>query len=280
MKPMRMTITLVLGLFCFCATHANGASKPIQLFNGKNLSGWTTWLKTSQHTDPQSVFTVADHSIRISGEGYGYLATNDEFENYRLKLEFRWGKQSHTDRGERKGTALDSGVFLHATGPHGNSHDGDGAYMAAIECNVYQGATGDFLLIRGDDREGHLIVPRATVSQASFTDSDGFPFWQPGGQKRELHTFGRINWSKKSLEWKDQRDFRGSNDLERPYGNWNRLVCECRDRSISTWLNGTLINQVSDVYPYKGKILLQCEGAEIYYRNITLTPLASTKTPK
>ena len=268
---------LILSAICFFAVFNAKAASPIRLFNGVDLSGWTSWLRESQHEDPNKVFTVSEASIRISGEGYGYLATLNEFENYRLSLEFRWGDQAATDRRDRKGKALDSGVFLHASGPHGNSHDGDGAYMAAIECNVYQGATGDVLLIRGDDPQGKLIVPRASVAQAAILDADGFPFWSPGGRSRSLHTFGRINWLHKSPQWQDQRDFRGKHDLEKPYGEWNRLQCECRNRTITIRLNGTRINQVSQVYPHKGKVLLQCEGAEIFFRKILLTPIDSEK---
>ncbi|NIP96834.1 MAG: DUF1080 domain-containing protein [Akkermansiaceae bacterium] len=246
------------------------AAEPVKLFNGTNLDGFTTWLRDTRSDDPRGVFSVADGAIRISGDGYGYLATKRLFRNYHLKLEFRWGSQAGLDRKERKGKALDSGVFLHATGPHGNSHDGEGAYMAAIECNVFEGATGDVLLIRGNDAEGKLIAPRVQVTAGPRRDADGFPYWQPGGRPLTLRRWGRVNWRGKARDWADVRGFRGPGDLEKPAGEWNRLECVCRNGAITLVLNGTTVNQVTDVSPREGRILLQCEGAEIFFRSLSL----------
>lgn len=244
------------------------------LFNGENLEGFTTWLRASKREDPLDVFSVEDGSLRISGAGYGYLATLEEFENFHLKLAFRWGDQEGLERGERKGKALDSGVFLRATGPDGNSEDGDGAFMAAIECNLFEGASGDFLLIRGRDADGQLIVPRVAVKASPERDRDGFPFWEAEGETVNLETWGRVNWKGKSRAWEDVRGFRGANDMEKPAGQWNELECRCADGEITVRLNGVLVNQVRQAWPRRGKILLQCEGAEIHFREVRVKELA------
>src|SRR5271163_3101795 len=54
----------------------------IKLFNGKDLTGWTTWLKDSKREDPKKVFGVQDGMIRIAGMPMGYLATDKAYENY------------------------------------------------------------------------------------------------------------------------------------------------------------------------------------------------------
>lgn len=233
----------------------------------------STWLRETKHEDPRGVFTIDGATLRISGDGYGYIATEESFRNYRLTLDYRWGDQQGLDRRERKGKALDSGVFLHATGPHGNSHDGGGAYMAAIECNIFEGATGDSLLIRGTDEHGKLIAPRVQVEAREERDADGFPIWQQGGKRVTLERWGRVNWPNKSRDWKDVRGFRGRRDIEKPPGEWNTLVCLCRGASITVTLNGVTVNHVTNVWPTEGKILLQCEGAEIVFRDVRLTPL-------
>lgn len=249
------------------------AKDPVPLFNGKNLEGFETWLRASKKADPENVFSVVDGTIRISGNGFGYLATRRNFSNYHLKLEFRWGTQRGLNRKERKGKALDSGVFLHATGPHGNSHDGEGAYMAAIECNIFEGATGDILLIRGDAEDGREISPSVQVRAAKGTDFEKMPFWSANGTPITLKRWGRVNWFHKSKEWKDVRGIRGSRDIEKPPGEWNQLECICRDREITIILNGRIVNHVTQVHPGKGRILLQCEGAEIFYRALSLRQL-------
>src|SRR4051794_6473951 len=70
----------------------------IKLFNGKDFTGLTTWLKGDGRKDPRGVFSVKDGMIHASGEGYGYLATERPWRDYHLTVEYRWGKR--TDGGK------------------------------------------------------------------------------------------------------------------------------------------------------------------------------------
>ncbi len=269
MSPARAAWLVIL---LWCVPDLNAA--PLPLFNGTNFAGWTTWLVDTKHADPRGVFSMSNGVVRISGDGLGYLATTNQFRDYRLSLEFKWGTRN-TRWGSRLGKARDSGVFLHATGPDGNSHDGGGAFMAAIECNLFQGATGDFLLIRGNDSDGQLIAPRVTVQAAARRDDEGWPWWQPGGGGVTLTRWGRVNWSGKSTVWRDELDFRGPKDVERTYGEWNRLELVCAGSRIEVFLNGTKVNEATEVWPRSGRILLQCEGSEIFFRRLVLESLSS-----
>lgn len=242
------------------------------LFNGRDLAGWHTWLVDTHRDDPRQVFSVTNGMIRISGDGLGYLATESDYRDYELTLEWRWGTLN-TSWGDRVDKARDSGVFLHATGPDGNSHDGGGAFMAAIECNVFQGAVGDFLLIRGSDSDGTLLAPRLTAETAAAPDADGWFSWQAGGVPRTLTRWGRLNALGKAPDWRDELDFRGPHDQERPRGEWNRLVCQAQGDLLRIHLNGTLVNEARRVWPTHGRILLQCEGSEIFFRRVDLRPL-------
>jgi hypothetical protein len=239
------------------------------LFNGRDLSGFYTWLVDTAYEDPRRVFTVTNGWLRLSGDGLGYLATREVFRDYELTVEFKWGG-TNTRWGDRPGKARDSGIFLHATGPDGNSHDGDGAFMAAIECNVFEGATGDFLLIRGDDPAGRLIAPRITIATDARRDADGWPWWTPGGHPLTLERWGRVNWRDKDPDWQDVTGFRGGRDVERPSGQWNELRILCQGEVIETRLNGELINRATKVWPREGKILVQCEGSEIFIRKLAV----------
>lgn len=246
-------------------------SETVSLFNGRDLSGFTTWLVDSQRSDPRQVFTVTNGAIRISGDGLGYLATTNDFRDYRLVVEFKWGARNWP-WGDRTGKARDSGIFLHATGPDGNSEDGNGAFMAAIECNIFQGATGDLLLIRGRDSQGELIAPQFTAEVSDLRDSDGWFTWKPGGRHQTIRRWGRLNWKGKDPQWRDELDFAGPRDLERR-NEWNRVECVCADGRIQIFVNGTQVNEVFDAQPNAGKILLQCEGSEIFFRRVELHPL-------
>lgn len=272
LRPPRFRACIAaLALLASFSTRA-ASPKPQSLFNGHDLAGWHTWLVDSRTNDPRGVFTVSRGLLRISGDGLGYLATDREFENYRLELEWRWGS-ANTHWNDRLGRARDSGVFLHATGPDGNSHDGHGAFMAAIECNLFQGATGDFLLIRGDDATGRLIAPRLTTDVALERDAEGWFTWRRGGRPQTVERWGRVNWYGKSPDWRDVTDFRGPRDIERRPGLWNRLVCESQSGRLRLTLNGVVVNQARDVSPRRGRILLQCEGSEIHFRRVALAEL-------
>ena len=117
---------------CACvALLAENVTKGIALFNGKDLAGFYTWLVDTKREDPRHVFTVTNGMIHISGEGLGYLATESEYRNYHLSIEFKWGTESRS-WGDRAGKARDSGILLHAIGPDGNSDDGHGAFASDI----------------------------------------------------------------------------------------------------------------------------------------------------
>ena len=98
----------------------NTSQKYIQLFNGENLNGWYTFLKgKGKNSDPDKVFTVKNGNIVISGEEFGCITTDEEFENYKTcTVEFKWGERTFAPRADR---ARDSGILLHSVGEDGAS---------------------------------------------------------------------------------------------------------------------------------------------------------------
>ena len=95
------------------------------LWNGKDLDGWTTWMRQPEPgssvpglkrdadgkytepigsgRDPLKVFTVDSDvdgrpAIRISGEVFGELRTKRTFKDYHLKLQFKWGEKKWPPR--------------------------------------------------------------------------------------------------------------------------------------------------------------------------------------
>ena len=266
-------IGCLFGLLLSWEAFAGDAVAPrdvIRLFNGTNLSGLYTFLKDTKRQDPRGVFSVTNGMIRMTGLGLGYLATTQEFKDFELTVEFKWGS---TVASWRTGKARDSGIFLHATGPDGNSHDGDGAFMAAVECNLFQGATGDILLIRGNDRDATLIAPRITAFVSEERDDEGWAWCRSSGRSQTIERWGRLNWINKSRDWRDELDFSGALDVEKPYGEWNEIRCVCERDTIRIFVNGQLVNVVRDVWPSNGRILLQCEGSEIFFRKFEVRPV-------
>ena len=241
----------------------------IKLFNGKDLTGLYTWLKDTKYEDPRNVFTVKDGMLNISGDGLGAITTKNEYKNYHLIVDFKWGTRTW---GERKNKALDSGVLVHCIGPDGNYSD---TWMASIESQIIEGGTGDFIVIDSDYKKGE----REKVSLVCEIDETrkNEARWKKGGPRKTFS--GRIvKWYGRDPEWRDVLGFRGKNDLDSPVGEWTRLEVICDGGTITNVVNGVVVNQGFESFPSAGKILIQCELAEIFIRRWELWPIG--KAPK
>jgi len=62
-------------------------------------------------------------------------------------------------------------------------------------------------------------------------------------------------------------------NAERPSGEWNRVEIIANKGKITYIVNGTVVNEGEDPSVVKGKILVQSEGAEIFYRKIEIEEL-------
>lgn len=235
----------------------------IRLFNGKDLDGLYTWLVDTKYEDPRGVFTVHDGLLHVSGDGFGYVATKNEYRDYRLVAEFKWGTRTWQSRKDR---AKDSGIMLHAVGPD----EKDGTWMPSIEFQIIEGGTGDFIVVGGKYADGRA-VPMSLTSEVT-QDRDGENVWHQGGE-RKTFTSGRINWYGRDPDWQDVLGYRGAGDVENPDGEWNHLEAVCRGDTIKNYVNGKLVNEATAAFPSAGKILFQTEGAEIFFRKIELHPL-------
>lgn len=224
-------------------------------FNGQDLSGWTTWLKESGDKDPRGVFDVVDGMIHISGEDRGYLATAREYRDYHLVVEYKWGERTDGSKYVRN-----SGVLLHKIGP-------DRVWPTSLEVQLAQGCEGDFIVIPGGDK-------RATITCETRVAADGKTRWKAGGE-RVKYSGRQFWWSKHQPGFKELRDTRGKDDVASPLGQWTKVECICRGRRVTIKVNGQTVNECFDAFPSAGKILLQNEGNEVYFRNLELRPLAA-----
>jgi hypothetical protein len=234
------------------------AEEVLRLFNGKDLSGFYTYLRGhGKNNDPDKVFTVQDGAIRVSGQTFGCFVTEKEYDNYHLIVEFKWGEVTWEPRKER---ARDSGILLHCVGNDGAA---SGAWLESIECQIIEGGTGDFILVKGKNQ------PTLT---AEVEQRGNQWYYKPGGEARQFPP-GRINWYGRDPQWKDVKGFRGAAEVEKPAGEWNTLECICAGDSITNILNGKVVNAGTKASHTRGKILFQSEGAEIFFRRIDLKPL-------
>lgn len=233
----------------------------LQLFNGKNLDGWYTFIKDKgRNNDPNRVFNVQNGLICVSGEEFGCITTNEEYENYKLLVEFKWGDRTFEPR---VGNARDSGVLLNSTGEDGGY---SGIWMHSIECQLIEGGTGDMLVVGDGSDKFALTCPVAPEMQGSSY------VFQPSGNPVTING-GRINWFGRDPEWKDVKGFRGAKDIEKQLGKWNKIECLVKGKEIFIYLNGILVNHAVNVLPQKGHIQLQSECAEIFFKRVEITLL-------
>lgn len=110
------------------------------LFNGQDTTGWTFTLrppadKPDSKPDPKDTFSVKDGVLVCTGKPNGYIATAKEYEDYVLRLKWRFPKDS-------KGG--NSGVLLHCTGD-------DKVWPHSIEAQLKAGQAGDLWLNANKD---------------------------------------------------------------------------------------------------------------------------------
>jgi hypothetical protein len=247
----------------------------IRLFDGKSLGDCYTWLKDTKREDPRRVFSVSDGMIHVSGDGLGGLVTNKRYRDYHLVLEYRWGDRTWHDR---ENSARDSGLLINSNGVDGGY---GGTWMPSIEVQIIQGGVGDFVPVPGNNYDSKPLQLSLTAKVAR--DRDREVIWQPDG-KRETFSVKdgnqtRINWYGRDVDWADVKDFRGKEDKDSPGQQWTRIDVINDHGHVQNFVNGTKVNEAFDVYPAEGRLQLQSELAEIYFRRWELWPLGKGPKP-
>lgn len=196
--------------------------------------------------DPLKIYSTQEIDgelvMNVTGQVYAGLTSLDEYDNYHLSLEYRWGDKKWEPRLRAK---RDSGLLLHCVGNHGSFWN---VWMSSLECQVQEGDTGDFIPLAG---------PRADV-RSEQRGGRGRPFWNPeapvsskGGQVAH----GRSK--------------------ENPHGEWNTVEVYTVGDRMAFVVNGTpnmvLLNtRFKDKPLTRGKIQIQSEAAEIQYRRVKI----------
>ena len=194
------------------------------LFNGKDLTGWYSFLKTKgQRNDPDTVFSVNNGLLKITGKEFGYIVTEKSFTNFHLVVEFKWGEKKYPPR---ESAVRDNGICYYVVPT-------DKVWPRSVECQIQEGDCGDFWLI---DSVTAIV--------------DGV---QQGPTKNT-----RVIKKK---------------DNEKPSGEWNRIEVIADKGKCTHIVNGVVVNEATNASLRSGRILIQSEGAEIYYRMIAIKEL-------
>src|SRR5881394_3028164 len=272
-------IALMVG-FPFGIHGAEPALAPLKsewrpLFNGRDLAGWDKHLPMSEEAgqivpnhDPKGVFTVTNlHGetvIHVSGETYGAITTHDEFENFHARLEFKWGEKRWPPRAT---VGRDSGILYCCIG---KPNPGTG-WTTSIENNIMERGIGQWWSVNGAiiDVEGEWISPEMEPH---------IPYKKEGdGEKNIVHRKGSPR-----ITATPANGITPSFEAEKPFGEWNSVEVVFWGGNCIHLLNGK-VNMVLVNPRYEedgrwrplshGKIQIQSEAAEVFYRKVEARPL-------
>jgi hypothetical protein len=157
------------------------SGETVKLFNGKDLTGWKTYLDPDKKADPAKIWSISDGVIHCEGSVAGYLLTDKEYDNYVLRFQWRFPP------GSRGGN---SGAFVHVVGP-------DMIWPKGIEAQLQHQQAGDFWLVGGAklkiDEERH--DPRSVRHYYRFKSEEKIE--KPIGEwnsTRSLATRTTLSW--------------------------------------------------------------------------------------
>ena len=259
----------------------------------KDLSAFDTWLGRPHRTDsvadvarnpttgdylenvglnrdPVGVYSVVELDgepvIRISGQIFGALTTKAEFENYHLTLAYRWGNKKWAPRDQMP---LDSGLLYHCVGEHGRQNN---AWMLSQELQIWEGEVGDYYSVGG----GIVDIP-------AVRPSPNVPFvYTPGAA---LVQFGPWDsrYNRENPNPHPTRANRIDNLAHDQREGWNRVDLYVLGNTSVHVVNGKVVMLLfnsrrpmpdgSTAPLTRGRVQLQSEGAEIFYRDLRWRPL-------
>lgn len=219
------------------------------------------------NNDVKKVFSTIEENgetiLKVSGEILGGLITKEEYGNYHLKTQFKWGAKKWEPRLDRK---MDSGILYHSQGEHGTFWN---AWMHSLEFQVQEGDCGDFYTLG----EVYGDIPSERIAQENGKKQFVY------NPKGILHSFKRKKYAASYVK--------RSKSYEKPNNEWNTFELICVGNTSLHVVNGHVVNVVKNArYDVgrktksisRGKIQIQSEAAEGYYKNIQIKPIV--KFPK
>jgi hypothetical protein len=248
------------------------AGPSVALFNGQDLKDWDAWLG---YADPAQTYkrppiaplgataksaemfkvVIEDGrpALYVNGAVWGSLVHRGDFQNYHLRLQYKWGKGRWAPREKE---APNNGLLYHTHGAPGVVW---GTWSQSVEFEIMTGSVG-------------MVVP---VGETIAVEVEGVEDptliapklrYVPGGRPLTAKG-GTANWNVEA-----------SNDVEKPAGEWNTLdLYVVGDRALHV-VNGTPVMEVRAMTANgkpltHGAIQLQSEGAETFFRDMVLTPI-------
>ena len=215
--------------------------------------------------DKFNVFTVIEEGneviLKISGEIYGCVFTKEEYENYHFRLKVKWGDKKWTPR---RNLLKDSGIMYHSIGPLGA--EGWRSWMLSQEFQIMEGHMGDYWSQATSAIDIKAFIPEYIMNPVADKSQ---PFISLGeGEKIPGFCLRSANY-------------------ESNHGDWNTLELICFENKSIHIVNGHVVmilknsryvDEGTIVPMNRGKIQLQSEAAEVFFKDIQIRNLESLPT--
>jgi L-ribulose-5-phosphate 3-epimerase len=279
MKQVTFLLCLLLPFYAFAKSPRSSDSKPINLLDN-NLSYWYKLMGVPHKTvtglpagtfqgsmygtpmgknnDPKDVFKVVtldgEKVLRVSGEIYGGLTTKQEYGDYHFHLKYKWGK---TKWAPRLNATRDMGIDFHCVGLDEDAQWG--CYKECFEFQICEGSTA-------------AVYLNCNKQNTSFVYADcrvGNKKWAVNAPERKYGGLGAVVFP--SVNYESGADEWTTLDL---YTVGGTSVYMVNGHVVNAFRNAELLKTDNTFVPLtKGQIQLQCEGAEGYYKDITIQPI-------
>ena len=241
------------------AFSADAAANWKPLFNGKNLKGWSVHYasKTEANApEPSTIFAVESGVIHAyptqaagSTQPNAYIETDAGYKDYVLSLEYKWGEKKFAPR---MNLVRDAGLIYHV------HRERAADWPAGAEAQIQEGDVGDSWAV--SSRLSSFVNPK--TGKYAAPEDGGVPVTVGNDGKFERTRHNRVN----------------------EYPGWNTLEVIVRGDRATHLVNGVINMRVYDIKGWdaasnswvkvdQGRIALQAESAEIFYRNIRIRPL-------
>jgi hypothetical protein len=267
--------TLIGGRTIAAESKADSKAGWQPLFNGTNLNGWFVFLKdqNERNKDPHQLVQVHDGAVHMykdaeagSQQPFGYIATEKEYSSYQLRLQYKWGEKKFAPRAKPT-SRRDAGLLYHVVE--------DKVWPRSVECQIQENDVGDIFAISTrvtspvDPKTTQLIV--STNRTSGVVSSNAVPVFQDADKGGVPFDQGSVGTSLRVVR----------NPMNEHEG-WNTVEIIVHGDSATHLVNGKVNNRCSNIRDLvdgkwislkKGRIALQLEGAEIFYKDVEIKEL-------
>ncbi|WP_298484981.1 DUF1080 domain-containing protein [uncultured Maribacter sp.] len=197
--------------------------------------------------------------IKNTGEYYGCLITKKEYKNYHFQLQYKWGDKKWA---YRKDLLKDSGILYHSMGPMAVEYWR--SWMLSQEFQIMEGHTGDFWSQANSAIDIKAYKPESVLDPLAHESQEYLPIGMGSPYKNYCLRSG---------------------NYEKPNDEWNTLDLICYEGKSLHIVNGEVVMILKDsryidengkeVPLIQGKIQLQSEAAEVFFKDIKIRKIDS-----